>query len=120
MKNLELFAGAWVLMLGLSYIIVAIFTPNISDMNPLAYIMLGSVFLFALVLEHLAYDKLGHFFVRILWIGLGILMTYGGITSWAGIAIWNVPFPNKEIFQVSMACMDLLSAVFMFVLALHE
>ena len=46
-------------------------------------------------------------------------MVYGGVTSWTGVAEWNVPF-NPEMFQISMGFADLLSAVFMFILAISE
>lgn len=105
-------------MWSLSYILVAIFAPSISDIHPLFYGILGVWLAFMLLLDHLAYDKLGYFIVSVLWVFNGTLMVYGGVTSWAGLAVWNVPFPNKEIFYVSMAFADLISAVFMFVLAL--
>jgi hypothetical protein len=49
---------------------------------------------------------------------LGVFMVWGGVASWTGLAVWKVPFPNKEFFQVSMAFPDLLSVVFMFILSL--
>lgn len=118
MKAIRQFAAAWVLMWSLSYIMVAIVAPFISDVAPLVYGTLGVWLAFTLLLQHLAYDKLGRCIVRMLWVCNGVLMVYGGITSWTGVAVWNVPFPNKEVFQVSMALADLLSAVLMFSLAL--
>jgi hypothetical protein len=47
-------------------------------------------------------------------------MTFGGVASWTGLVQWNVPFVNVELFQVSMAFADLLSAVFMFVIAIEQ
>ena len=61
------------------------------------------------------YAGIGQFLLFI----LGLVEVYGGIASWCGLGIWNVPFPNIELFQVSMAFADLLSAVFLFYLAIY-
>ena len=118
--NLKTLAIAWILMWGMSYIMVALVAPWIADTPPLVYGALGAFILFCLLLRHIAYDELGNNIVRIIFFCLGTLMVFGGITSWTGVALWNVPFPNVEIFQVSMAFADLLSAVFMFVLAIEK
>ena len=114
---LRKFAVAWVLMWGMSYIMVAMAAPWISEVPALVYGTLGGFILFALFLRWLAYDRMGYIIVRFLFYCLGVLMVAGGIMSWTGVTIWNVPFENLEIFQVSMAFADLLGAVFMFVLA---
>jgi len=51
---------------------------------------------------------------------LAVFEVWGGVVSWTGIVLWQVPFPNKEFFQVSMAFADLLSATFMFTLCLSN
>lgn len=67
--------------------------------------------------------KFGYITIRvnaILLVVLAMLSVYSGVASWTGKAIWAVPFANKEIFQVSMAFLDLLGAVFMLDLALEK
>ena len=118
--NLKTLAIAWTLMWGISYIIVAIVAPWIADTSPLFYVALGALILFALLLRHLAYNELGYNIVRVLFFCLGTLMVFGGVTSWTGVTLWNVPFSNVEIFQVGMAFADFIAAAFMFVLAIEK
>ena len=106
-------------MWGISYIIVAIVAPWISDMPNIVYAFLGAWILLSLALSHFVHDKLlmivqGMFFIQ------GCLMVYGGVTSWTGLTVWNIPEGNIELFQVSMAFADMLGAVFLFVLAITE
>ena len=109
-------------MWAFAYIVTALFAPWVGDLDAFAnfaiYLFLGCWIVFTLLLSALVSDMLGQRIVRCLWFVLGLVEVFGGITSWAGLGIWNVPFPNKELFQVSMAFADLLSAVFMFYLAI--
>ncbi len=116
---LRKFAVAWCLMWGLSYLIVAVATPWISDVSNIIYASLGAWILLSLALLHLVHNRVGQIIIRVNFFAQGVLMVYGGVTSWTGLAVWNVPF-NPEMFQVSMAFADLLAAVFLFVLAITE
>lgn len=120
MKSLKSFATFWTLMWGISYIIVAIIAPTIVDFQYATglYIALGLSILVGLFNLFLLDNPINHAIARIMFILLGILMVFGGICSWAGLTTWNIPFDNKGLFQVSMAFADLLSAVFMFIVAL--
>lgn len=109
------FAVAWNVMWALTYIIVAVIAPNISlDTPALFYIIFGAVLLFCVLVQYLATDALGRRLAALPLIFFGIIMTYTGVASWTGVLLWNVPFANVEIFQVSMAFADLFSAVFLF------
>lgn len=117
--SLRKFAFAWNLMWGLGYIIVALSAPWIGGeevtINIALYMALGIGILFSLTLLYLKkWYRVGRGILMI----LGVISVYGGIASWTGLTLWNVPFPNRELFQVSMAFADLLGAVFMFVLAI--
>ena len=112
-------AEAWIIMWGISYIITAIVAPSISDAPAILYGVLGAFILFMVLLKHLAYDKFGYRILAGAFFGLGIAMVYGFVVSWSGAGLWNVPFPNKELFQVSMAFADMLSAVFLFLLGIE-
>lgn len=115
---LKNFAIAWTLMWGLSYIVVAMIAPDISDLPGIVYIVTGELIIMGVTMKVCDIHARG--FTNIFLGCLGGLMIYGGIASWTGVAIWNVPFENLELFQVSMAFADLLSATFMFVLALER
>jgi len=117
--NLKDLAEAWTIMWGISYIITALVAPSISDTPAILYGWLGALILFMVLMMHLAYDKVGYRIVAIVFFALGIMMTYGGVVSWTGAGLWNVPFPNKDLFQVSMAFVDMLSAVFLFLLGIE-
>lgn len=119
--NLKTLALAWTLMWGLTYIMVALVAPNIAlDTPALFYVFLGFFFLTTLVLRYVAYEKLGRTIVRCLFFGLGVFEVVGGVMSWTGAGLWNVPFADVALFQVSMAFADLFSAVFLFVLAIDK
>jgi hypothetical protein len=115
--DLKDLAEAWIIMWGVSYIAVALIAPSISDVSPVGYGVLGGFILFCVFMKHIAYDRLGYLVMAGAFFALGIAETYGGVVSWTGAGLWNVPFPNKELFQVSMAFADMLSAVFLFLLS---
>ena len=119
MGELRRFAAAWCLMWGSCYVIVAVTAPWVSDLSNIVYACLGVWILLSLVLSYLVHDRFGLIIIRMMFLVQGVLLVYGGVTSWTGLTIWNVPF-NPEIFQVSMAFADLLGAVFLFVLAMTE
>jgi hypothetical protein len=106
-------------MWGGAYIATAIFAPQISGDS-----FLGTVFYMILGVATIA-SVLVHIFSKtmlgpLLLLVLAIIGIYGGVASWSGIAIWNVPFPNKELFQVSMAFGELITSVLMLYLTLFR
>lgn len=112
-------AEAWTIMWGTSYIITALVAPSISDAPAFFYGTLGAFILCMVFLTHQAYTKFGYQVLAGAYFALGIMMVYGFVVSWTGAGLWNVPFPNKELFQVSMAFADMLSAVFLFLLGIE-
>lgn len=133
MSSLSNFAFAWTLMWAFAYICTALFAPWVGGvdtiMNIIIFVGLGAWMILSLVLYSTkplhgdlhpvegavplnTYRAIGKIFLFI----LGLIEVFGGIASWVGLAMWNVPFANKELFQVSMAFADLVSAVFMFYL----
>lgn len=119
--NLKTLAIAWTLMWGLSYIFVAFVAPNIAiDTPAFFYLILGAIMILSTWLRYFTTNPLGRTLIRGLLLILGALEVYGGIASFSGVGLWNVPFANIEIFQVSMAFADLISAVFLFVLAIDK
>jgi len=108
-------------MWAFAYIVMALVAPQVGGgdtfINFVIYLGLGIWMIIALILyASSTVIVVGRVFLFI----LGLIEVFGDITSWCGIGVWNVPFPNKELFQVSMAFADLLSAVFMFYLALGD
>lgn len=105
-------------MWGGAYIATAIFAPQISGdtfLGTVFYTILGIVTISSVLIQK--YDKtMG----SIILFPLAVVGIYGGVASWSGIATWNVPFPNKELFQVSMAFGELVTAVLMLYLALFD
>ena len=119
--NLKTLAIAWTLMWGLSYVAVAFVAPNIAtDTSALFYFILGAVFLLGIVALYITDNKMGQLVIRGLFFGLGAFEVIGGVASWTGAGLWNVPFADVALFQVSMGFADLISAVFLFVLAICE
>lgn len=119
MNSLDRFAVAWTIMWGISYIMVALFVPAVSDTPALAYGVFGAVILLCCYL-YLSPNKFERDVARCLFFGLGVMEVFGGVASWTGLSRWNVPFMTVEAFQVSMAFADLISAAFMFNLAITK
>ena len=114
---------SYLIVWALAYIFTAIFAPGISGdvlIGAIVYLTIGIALLLCLWLvgvgttyltglDHIPY-RIGQVMLLI----LGAISIYAAITSWSGVAIWNVPFVNKELFQVSMAAGNLIAAVLMF------
>jgi hypothetical protein len=66
---------------------------------------LGIVMLFGLL-----------FRVRSLLFACGVLEVFAGVASWVGFMRWNVPWSTgyDPLAQISMALLDLISAVILF------
>ena len=107
-------------MWALSYIVVALVAPQVSDVPPILYGLLGVVMLAMSILtvfqEWYVNNDYLNFGLGIAYLVVVVLMVYGGVTSWTGEFVWNVPFEAKEAFQVSMAFADFIAAAFMLVL----
>lgn len=118
--NLRTIALAWMLTIAVSYFSLAIFAPTVGGdttvIGIIVYTLLGFGFLFATMLPYTPYKTVG----RILQFILGVILALGAVLSWTGVGLWNVPFPNVELFQVSMAILNILTAVFAFALAIDE
>lgn len=121
LSNMAKIALAWTTMWGISYILTALIAPTISlDTSPWFYGFLGAIILIGVFAKMLAHDAIGFAVIGAFFTNLACLMVYGGVASWAGLSIWNVPFLNKELFQVSMAFADFISAAFMMVIAFDK
>lgn len=108
-------AVAWNVMWALTYVFVAVLAPTISTMPAWTYALLGVLLLFFVLVQYLATNAVGRNLSAIGLIALSLLMAYGGVDSFtAATGFWNVPFANLELFHVSMALADLLSAFFLF------
>ena len=107
MKELKKLAISWTTMWALSYIIVAFITPWT---HPIFFILLGIYLIFISLLAAL---DTKHFLLSTAFFVSAVLMVFGGVASWTGVIIWDVPFASKEIFQVSMAFADFIAAAFM-------
>lgn len=113
------FRDAWILMWGLAYVACGFSNPDIVGNFTLATSMMFLFFMGFLLLIGFAlmeistitmYKTLG----RILLLIAGVMETIGGVVSWTGVIVWNVPFADKALFNVSMAIFDLVSASFLF------
>lgn len=120
-SNLVRLSVAWLVMWAISYFAVAIIAPGISGdpYDVWLYAGFGVALLVGVVLTQLSsviLNSIG----RVALFLLAVLSIGSGIASWAGVAVWNVPFPDKALFQVSMAFANLIAATFMFMLAFED
>jgi len=125
MKTLTEFALCWLLMWGIAYIVTAIYAPGIGGdpfLGSMMYSALGGAIIVLVIIRAFKHDptEFLSYWVRVLLFVVALIEIYGGIASWTGLAVWNVPFTNKELFQISMAFADLVSAVLMLYLALFD
>lgn len=108
-------------MVAFSYVATAVLVPQISGadlaITLLTYIGVAIATGVAIIFY---YVKSLRGVAQITFYILAILMTFSGVASWSGLSLWNVPFNNVEIFQVSMALFDMLTAVAMFTLAIAD
>ncbi len=114
MTNIKNIAAAWLVMWGLSYIFYAALVPWIGLVSKILYAVLGIVIVGSAIHSGLVGKN---WQLSILNVVLALLQIYGGVASWTGLHIWNVPFANKELFQVSMAFADFVAAAFLLYLA---
>lgn len=131
MTNLKSFALMWVLMWATTYIAVAFIAPTVGGTFNNIYMCLYGVLLTLCVVgqflvngKHVnVFRNFEIFLSRASKIGLfvfAIAEVIAGVMSWTGALRWNLPFPNTEIFQVSMAFMDLVAATLMFVVVFDK
>jgi hypothetical protein len=110
-------------MWALSYIIVAFLAPNIGGgstiSNIVDFLAFGIALLSATVLTSWTKGNM-RTTGRVILVVLATISVGSGVASWTGVALWNVPFADKELFQISMAFADLIGAVFMLYLALES
>ncbi len=125
--NLERISIAWLTAWGISYIATALIAPEIAGTNTnnnitsAFYFLTGILFIMALILRHIGYKRqTSRYISDIILIILTFFEIVSGVASWTGVVTWNVPFANKELFQVTMGFMDFVSAVFMLILILPE
>lgn len=117
------FALAWLLMWALSYFAVATLAPGVGGtserVGAALYTLVGGLILIALTLT-VTQSPMLRGTGKLMLLVLGLFEVWGGVASWTGVSIWNIPFANKELFQVSMAFADLISAAFMLYLVLRD
>jgi len=118
MSSLKSLAASWNVMWGISYIIVALVAPSISEIPSIIYALLGGAIIVFVAWTYISLDFTGRFFLSLTLFFLAGLEVYGGVTSWTGVFLWNIPFTNVEIFQVSMALADFISAAFFILLVI--
>jgi len=102
-------------MYGLTYIFCAAVKPDVfyglpSIYGAIALITIGILMILGLWLI----GKKNSRSAKIILFSLGCHATLAGVASWTGLITWDVPFQDKPIFNVSMAFLDLLGAVFLF------
>ena len=115
------FSSAWLFMWALSYLAVAVLAPDIGGgaaWDWLIFVAFGIFLIVGTIFANWSSLRYTNVAGRIILFVLAVISVGSGIASWTGLQTWLVPFANKEIFQVSMAFADLISATFMIALAL--
>lgn len=126
MNSLEKLAVAFLIVWGLGHPMMMIVAPQVVNTFSITVDMIETMLVgIAICIVALAFryweNKSARYVLRtILGVILGPLMIYGAIVSFVGMMIWTVPFPNQELFQVSIAIADLLAATCMYILALEN
>lgn len=117
MQTLKVVSNAWLIAWALAYLATAIFAPGIGGdvlTGILLYGLVGIGILACLALFRAQNTDLRNLGMVLLFV-LAAFSVFGAVASWSGLALWNVPFQNKELFQVTMGLMDFLAAVFMLI-----
>jgi len=125
MKNLKLLALSWIMMWAATYIAVAFIAPTVGGVfNNIYMFLYGALLTLCVAGQFLPYtgkhaktvsraSKIGLF-------GFAIAEVIGGVMSFTGALMWNLPFANIEVFQVIMAFMDLVAASLLFFIVLDR
>jgi hypothetical protein len=109
------FSMAWLVMWAISYITVAFVSPQIQPATPFwVFLLIGVTMLSAIMLSLFAKKRIAKLCIAFVLSIFGIGEVCCGVASWVGKILWNVPFANIELFQVSMAFLDVISAAFLF------
>lgn len=124
-------SDSWILMWGIAYLACAIVAPDIFLDLPvlisrLTLITVGTIMICGLIFANnrdifgqpvsQSIAKVG----RVILFVMGVEETFGGILSFSGQIMWNVPFADKALFNVSMAFAELVTAMFLFNKALGK
>jgi len=99
-------------MWGLVYLGCAVVKPDIFEGWPSIYGFIGMVSIGCLMIVGLVFGNTTK--GKIVLFTMGVFESIGGIASWCGVIMWNVPFQDKAIFNVSMAFLDFLGAAALF------
>ena len=112
-KDVEIektFSFSWILMWSLAYIACSFLKPDLVNgvLDGISFLLnpsFGIVMLLALL-----------FRIRSLLFACGVLEVFAGVASWVGFIHWNIPWNSgyDPLAQISMALLDLISAVFLF------
>ena len=117
------FALAWLMMWALSYLVVAFVAPGVGGGSTvediIEFLAFGAALMAATLVVGFYPGKKVKLVGKLCLCVLAVLSVYSGVASFTGVALWVVPFANKEVFQVSMAFLDLLGAAVMLRLALE-
>lgn len=99
-------SSAIILGWGITYITCAFLLPDIG-LNRYFMLLAGSLEIIPLIFE-----KYYPVAASVLFLFTGIAEIVGGVLSWAGVPIWNVPnFGSQATYQVTMAFMDFIGGV---------
>lgn len=100
----------WSLMWSLSYIACNMIKPDLVYGTTKSLSLLGFPTFGLIMLAGLLFD------VKPLLFGCGVIEVFAGVASWTGIIRWNVVWTTSydPLAQISMALLDLVSAVFLF------
>lgn len=108
---------AWILMWGLVYLVCAVIKPDIFEGWPSIYGFISMASIGTLMIVGLVFGNTTK--GKIILFAMGVLESIGGIASWCGAIMWNVPFQDKAIFNVSMSFFDFIGAVALFTKSLE-
>ena len=114
-----------------TYIAVAFIAPTVggifNNIYMFLYGMLLTLCVAGQILVNSKHIKVFRNFVSFLsrankigFIAFAIAEVIAGVMSWTGALRWNLPFANTEVFQVSMAFMDIVASVWLFVLVFDQ
>lgn len=115
MENLKVVTTAWLIAWAFAYLATAIFAPGIAGdvlLGQILYAVMGLIIIVSLALLRAQNTDFRNVGMILLFVS-ALFAIYGAVASWTGLAVWNVPFQAKEVFQATMGLMDFLGAVFM-------
>ena len=98
MNSIAKFAAAWTWMWALTYIICGVVAPNLEGNAISGIVIYEGIGVLELIALALSLKGSRHWYSQVPLFAMALVEVFGGVASWTGVCVWNVPFSDKSLF----------------------